>query len=222
MPLNPAFENLDKEKKQKIIDACLEEFANKGYEKASTNHMVTQAGISKGLLFHYFGNKKNLYLYLFDIAVDTFIDKYNKYEYALKENSDLFERLTERGLIKMKIAGEEPQMYKLVMEAFIDTPEGMKEEVNERYQRIYNEYMPAFFEGIDYSLFREGVDTRKAIEFMMLCLDAILGKYTKMIQGKATQMSLEEVSEAVKDAYDYYDMIRFGIYKKEADKGEGL
>lgn len=216
--MNQAFENLEDEKKQKIINACLEEFADKGYEKASTNNMIAKAGISKGLLFHYFGSKKNVYLYIFDIAIDTFINKYNKYE--LKESSDLFERLTERGLIKLKIAGEEPLMYKLVMEAFVDTPDGMAEEVHKRYKKIHDDYMPAFFEGTDYSLFREGIDTRKAIEFMMICLDAIQNKYIKMIQGKAAQMSLEEVNEAVKDVHEYYDMIRFGIYKKEVDKGD--
>ena len=45
---------MDEEKKQKIINASIEEFS-KGYSLASTNEIVRKAGVSKGLLFHYFG-----------------------------------------------------------------------------------------------------------------------------------------------------------------------
>ena len=47
------------EKKQKIYQAALEEFVEHGYQNASTNRITQRAGISKGLLFHYFKNKKN-------------------------------------------------------------------------------------------------------------------------------------------------------------------
>lgn len=57
------FLSLDKEKQDRIINAAMKEFAQKGYDKASTNEMVKEAGISKGLLFHYFQNKKQLYFF---------------------------------------------------------------------------------------------------------------------------------------------------------------
>ena len=47
-----SFENLPEDKKKRIIEASIEEFAKKGYEKASTNNIVKTAGISKGILFH--------------------------------------------------------------------------------------------------------------------------------------------------------------------------
>ncbi|MDR2196852.1 MAG: TetR/AcrR family transcriptional regulator [Coriobacteriales bacterium] len=60
------FRAIDPEKQQRIIDAALEEFANRDYASASTNAIVKRADISKGLLFHYFGDKQGLYLYLLD------------------------------------------------------------------------------------------------------------------------------------------------------------
>ena len=45
-------------KRQRILDAAIREFAEHGYDKASTNSIVKEAGIAKGLLFHYFGSKK--------------------------------------------------------------------------------------------------------------------------------------------------------------------
>ena len=51
--------------------------------------MVIKAGISKGLLFHYFENKKNIYLYLVDYSMKHFLDRF--YDNDFKTSSDLFD-----------------------------------------------------------------------------------------------------------------------------------
>ena len=56
--INTQFMNLDENKSKKIIDAAMNEFIRSGYERASTNVIVKEAGISKGSLFNYFTNKK--------------------------------------------------------------------------------------------------------------------------------------------------------------------
>jgi len=110
------FENLPEEKKKKIIDACIEEFANNGYEKASTNLIVKSAGISKGLLFHYFGSKKKVFLYILDYTINYILKKY----YSIEEEkpSELFERMLWVSILKMKMFQEEPIMFKLIFNAF--------------------------------------------------------------------------------------------------------
>jgi len=52
-----------------MINAALKIFALKGYNHASTDEIVKEAGISKGLLFHYFSNKIGLYSFIFDYSV---------------------------------------------------------------------------------------------------------------------------------------------------------
>lgn len=52
-----------------MINAALKVFAQGGYKHASTDDIVVEAGISKGLLFHYFGSKLGLYSFLFDYSV---------------------------------------------------------------------------------------------------------------------------------------------------------
>lgn len=58
------FQKLDPDKQRKILQAALGEFAENGYEQASTNRIVKQAGIGKGMLFYYFNSKQELYHYL--------------------------------------------------------------------------------------------------------------------------------------------------------------
>ena len=52
-----------------MINAALKLFAENGYRRASTDDMVKEAGISKGLLFHYFGSKLGLYEFVYDYSV---------------------------------------------------------------------------------------------------------------------------------------------------------
>lgn len=210
--LNPAFDNLDEEKKKRIINACLEEFAENGYDKASTNTIVSKAGISKGLLFHYFGNKKNLYLYLLDMTIKHFIERF--YEEDTQPSKDIFEKFIQSGMIKLKIAFEEPLLFKFIMGAFVDTPKCMEDEISARYQKIYAQTMPGFFENIDFSKFRDDIDKKKAVEFINLCLDSLYRKYVNMAKGRASKLSMEETEAMIREQYEFVDMMKNGIYKK--------
>lgn len=52
-----------------MINAALKIFSMRGYQFASTDDIVKEAGISKGLLFHYFGSKSGLYSFIYDYSV---------------------------------------------------------------------------------------------------------------------------------------------------------
>ena len=67
--MNSKFFDLKKEKQDRMINAALKLFAENGYRRASTDDMVKEAGISKGLLFHYFGSKLGLYEFVYDYSV---------------------------------------------------------------------------------------------------------------------------------------------------------
>ena len=56
------FSDLPAEKRRQITNAAIQVFAEKGYRQANTRDIAAKAGISKGLLFYYFKNKKSLYL----------------------------------------------------------------------------------------------------------------------------------------------------------------
>ena len=88
--MSERLESLPEDKRQKILQASLDEFAEHGYLNASTNRIVQAAGISKGLLFHYFGSKKKLFLYVLDHTIDHLIKKISAYSAPL--SGEFFER----------------------------------------------------------------------------------------------------------------------------------
>lgn len=68
-----AFEKLSPEKQNSILQAGIQEFSQKSFPDASTDTITQHAGISKGLLFHYFGSKKSFYLACLRCALDRLI-----------------------------------------------------------------------------------------------------------------------------------------------------
>lgn len=57
-----AFDRIDEERKNKILEIGIEEFSSKGYEKANINIIAKNAGISIGLMYKYFATKEDLFI----------------------------------------------------------------------------------------------------------------------------------------------------------------
>ncbi|MGB7519822.1 MAG: TetR/AcrR family transcriptional regulator [Spirulinaceae cyanobacterium] len=79
MPTQTFF-NLPENKRQTITDNAIAEFATHDYANASITQIVKQSKIAKGSFYQYFENKKELYLYLIDLATQqklNFLQKAN-------------------------------------------------------------------------------------------------------------------------------------------------
>lgn len=58
------FFNLPDDKRQRIVDLAIEEFATHPYDAASLSRIVARAGIAKGSIYQYFEHKLDLYRWL--------------------------------------------------------------------------------------------------------------------------------------------------------------
>lgn len=203
------FENLDEDRKKKILDVCIHEFAERGYEKASTNSIIKVAGISKGILFHYFGNKRSLFLYIVDYCTRKILEEYIKY--PLTETGDIFIRLIELGVIKLKIMHANPDISKIMLEAFLNSPQDIGCEIEKKYSLLSSEFMPELFREIDYSKFREGVNITKAIQMLTLFLEALGEKYVKAYKGKEQDL-LQDMDKIMDEYKEYMEILKYGMY----------
>lgn len=70
--LNYERRNMEKgiERKKELLTISLDEFITKGFYGTSTREICRRAGISSGLLFHYFPNKESIYLELVKIGIE--------------------------------------------------------------------------------------------------------------------------------------------------------
>ena len=58
------------QRRASVINAACEVFARFGYQKASMQDIALTAGVSKSVLFKYFGTKELLYREVFRMAAD--------------------------------------------------------------------------------------------------------------------------------------------------------
>lgn len=78
------------DKEESIINAALAVFCRKGYAHTRMADIARQAGVSYGLVYHYFGSKKTL----FDVIVDTWwSDLYSVLEEQRESRLDFTKRL---------------------------------------------------------------------------------------------------------------------------------
>ncbi|MGE5579089.1 MAG: TetR/AcrR family transcriptional regulator [Bacillota bacterium] len=209
--LDHKLKSLPEEKRQKILQAAISEFAENGYEKASTNAIVKGAGIAKGLLFHYFGSKKNLYLYALEHAIDFYVDYFMKSLGNLP--GDLLDRLMRWAELKLRMFSEHPLMYRMGVTTIQDVPPDVKAEVSRIYSRTTERLMPAFLEGVDSSCLREGVDARKALQFVMLAINGISEKFLAAARTRPDR-GLADLPSALREMEDYKEMLKYGLYRR--------
>lgn len=132
--MNDKFYSLPEEKKQAIINAGYRVFSQNSYKKSPMSNIAAEAGISKSLLFHYFQNKKELYLCLLQNAADTalqYLEEHHCYEQA-----DFFETLTRGIKAKIDIMKKYPELAAFVLKCYYEKDEDVCADV----QKIIEKY----------------------------------------------------------------------------------
>ncbi|THB80027.1 MAG: TetR/AcrR family transcriptional regulator [Desulfobacteraceae bacterium] len=103
----------------KLIQIATREFAAKGYAAASTEHIVEQAGLTRGALYHHFKNKAGLFLAVFRTAQEEIG---RRVESSANSTGDLWEQLT-LGCRAFLEASSDPVLQQIVV---IDGPAVLK------------------------------------------------------------------------------------------------
>ena len=116
--MNSKFFNLKKEKQDRMINAALKVFATQGYRHGSTDDIVREAAVSKGLLFHYFDSKLGVYCFVYDYST-----RYMKLELNStvdKKEKDLFEVMKQIECAKMHAMRGYPYMQQFLNRSIWD------------------------------------------------------------------------------------------------------
>ncbi|MED4403670.1 TetR/AcrR family transcriptional regulator [Metabacillus fastidiosus] len=215
--LYSAFEKLSEEKRLLIINVCVQEFAQNGYEKTSTDIITTKAGISKGILFHYFKNKKNLYLYIVDYVVKFLTEKTLQTVKEVK-STDFFDRIKELVLLKHHVTFEYFLESQLLMNVYSNPPIAVKAEVEQLFAKHIEKYGGAEINELyktrllNEESLRDGITVEKITNMTLLILEQLVNKYINLY--KLGQFDfLKNPEPLIKELDDYIDIIKNGVYK---------
>jgi TetR/AcrR family transcriptional regulator len=203
------FLNLDSEKQNRIINAAIKEFAQKGYSNASTNEIVKEAGISKGLLFHYFQNKKQLFLFLFDSCVELITDDFYK-KIDLSE-TDFFQRIRKSVLIKMELLAQYPNIFKFVEKAYLDDSADIQTEMQKKIRELNHINIGKIYEGIDESKFRDDIDIQKIFKIITWTFEKLSDE--ELYKAKLLPNYEIDYQKVQKEAEEYFEILIKCFYK---------
>jgi AcrR family transcriptional regulator len=95
----PTYETLDEGKRTKLLEAAMKEFAAHGYELASINRILEEAGFSKGSFYYYFEDKLDLAATVFFVCAEPetkllpLADPKNAEEFWIELRRNSLERL---------------------------------------------------------------------------------------------------------------------------------
>ncbi len=196
--MNEKFFDLPQEKQDRMINAILKVFAMQGYRHASTDEMVKEAGISKGLLFHYFESKIGAYAFAYDYSVRfmqlelrTCVDPFT---------ADLFELMKQLERGRMQAMRVYPYMQQ-----FLNRAAGEKEPeallATEVQRTDWQESCEKWFRQVNTAGLPQGINVRKLRKMMEL---AIRGLMTEQFENDSfhPDMLYLEICE-------YLDMMRY-------------
>lgn len=213
-----AFEKQPKEKKDLILKVAIEEFVKNGYEKTSTDTITSRAGISKGILFHYFKSKKNLYIYLVGYCVDLLTEVTME---ALKKvkSDDFFERVKEIFMLKHEIIALYMQETLLITDALLNPPVAVSKEMKDILNKHFEAYQKEFMlehiylkELIQTERLREGISVDTVINMTMFIGEQLGNKYQTLYKNKLYDF-FKEPDPLAQELNDYLEIVKNGVYK---------
>ena len=201
--MNGRFFDLNKEKQDRMINAALKVFAANGYRHASTDDIVAEAGISKGLLFHYFGNKIGLYAFLYDYSV-----RFMKLELTTGVSStanDYFEIRKQIEFAKMQVLKNYPHMQRFLERCASENVSEALAAIGPQRDTIRELYSDLKGRA-DRSLFLDNVSFEK--------LDAMLDYTISGIMAAHAEEPSFRPEALYEEAVSYLDMMREISYRK--------
>ena len=205
--MNEKFFDLPKEKQNAIINGAMHVFAKYKYKKATTEEIAKEAGISKALLFHYFGNKKGLYLFLYDYAVQKSYEKMK--ELKNKKDNDFFDKIIDAQNCKVKILLEHPDLMMFLTKVYFEENEDVKGVIKDGFKNSTVEAKINFFEDVDLTKFKDDVSPKQVLNIVFWMAEGFM-KDKKLEADKPVDLL------KLNDEYvAHLEVLRKAFYKEE-------
>ncbi|MBR5597333.1 MAG: TetR/AcrR family transcriptional regulator [Lachnospiraceae bacterium] len=199
--MNDKFFDLKREKQDRIINAGLKVFAKHGYRHATTDDIVKEAGISKGLLFHYFTNKVGAYVFLMDYSVRFLLLELS--QTVKKDTNNFFELLKQIEFGKLQVLKNYPYMQAFLDKAFEEECLEALEEC-ELQKEVYRAKMEEYYGQAKEQKFKNNVTHEQMQELFRYLISGITTESIALdtVQPEFMYIRICEYVDMMRKAYD--------------------
>ncbi len=192
-----------------LYEAALDEFSEKSFSQASLNDILKRAGMSKGSLYHHFGDKFGLYVALMDMIAKIKSEFFLPRMQGLSPGGDFFHavKLISREMTAFMF--QDRRMYHLASRVLSEEP-GLIKRLTACFPGEKNRMFEALAEGA----VRSGqIDARFTPEFLRSMLDILFSNLHLLPGSAGTQEVFDQLELAL-------DMIQFGLCGPRRETGE--
>ncbi len=139
------------------MNAGYKVFSENPYKKSPMSEISDEAEISKSLLFYYFQNKRDLYLYLFEYAKE--ITNKELLNIGIVESTDFFELLEKSLHAKCNLTRRYPYISAFSLRAFYEQEPEIKDSIHHIFLDLYHDNDRMIQNIMKNSCFQAGIDT---------------------------------------------------------------
>ncbi len=201
------FFSLPVEKQNKIIDAALTTFGTNGYKKTSVNDIAVEAGISKAMVFHYFGTKKDLYLYLIRYCGDLIMKEVNdRFDMHM---TDFFDRIMQASDIKLSVLKIHPAILSFLSCIYFEQDIEVKDDIKNILSESEGFRNKIVFEGMDTTKFKDTVDPGLVMKILLWMAEG----FANGVNAKG--FTNDNLEESIGEYYACMKLMRDHFYKEE-------
>jgi len=197
---------------ERILKASIEEFSEKGYAAASTNSIAKKAKVSKGLLFHYFKSKENLYIECYKHVLSWSKKKFEEFAKQVRDE-DFFEFIKKWGLQKITLAIENPVYSKFLLTVTNLSPK-LCAIVLGLIREALLDSREILLEKIKSVKLRRGISEEDALKFITTVFDGVANSYLDQYRDKPEEL-LNNLERIMVESDKLMDLIKFGILDRE-------
>jgi TetR/AcrR family fatty acid metabolism transcriptional regulator len=186
-------------KRQAIIDAAIETFANKGFHKTKISDIAKKAGVADGTVYLYFENKDDLLVRSFD---ELIAGKLNELKSMFEKEDTYVTRLVKFFDYHVKLFTEKPYIARFMSIELRQSTEFYRKFPN--YQPI-KRYLQFLQEVIDEAKKEGGlrnVDTTALSYIMFGTMDFVLTEWST----RGQTFDLQDIKDKI------VDVVRYGMY----------
>lgn len=185
------------DKRQRILDAALKVFAERGFFNAKVSEVARQAGVADGTIYLYFQNKDDLLISLFEDRMDFLIRRIT--EDLSKSSGTVPDRIRRLIYHHLQLAVEHPELAEFITVELRQSGKFVREYGNPKFQEYLRILRDLVEEGQADGSLRSTIDPRTVVRALFGALDELL--LTMTLVTKRKDVDLERVARDLADLF---------------------
>ncbi|MGN0659043.1 MAG: TetR/AcrR family transcriptional regulator [Emergencia sp.] len=196
--------------RQRILDAAMEEFSQKGYEGASLSAVWAKKGLSKGIVYHHFKDRDALYLSCVGICFEAACAYLR--EAADSLSGSPYTRLQDYFDARLRFFAENPLYLGIFTDAVFSPPEKLRSEISTLRQEFDALNIAVLSDLLKSQPLRPGLSADTLVSDFRMYMDYFNMRFgTDSSRGRPARDLLKEHEEK---CHRHLDILLYGVLER--------